>query len=104
MSGKITERHARALLTIPSESQKKAYETIVRKDLNVRETEAYLDTISHPEKHRRRKTSGHSKNQQIAINTIKQSVKMIEKLGLKVKLEEKENDAEVTMIVHLPKE
>ncbi len=105
VEGKITERHARALLSAPEEKQKEAFHHILKKELNVRESEAYIETLNLPEKvHKRQKTQGFSRNTQIAINTINQSVKMIDKLGIKVSVETQDTDQEVRMIVHLPKE
>lgn len=104
IDGKITERHARALLTVPETSQKKVYEEIINKGFNVRETESYIESLQKKKKtHARQKTKGYSKNIQIGINTINQSIKMIEKLGIQVTVEENESDNEVKMIVHFPK-
>jgi ParB family chromosome partitioning protein len=104
VEGKITERHARALLSAPEEKQKSAYHHILKKELNVREAEAYIESLSLPEKvHKHQKTQGFSRNTQIAVNTINQSVKMIEKLGIKVSIETQDTEEEVRMIVHLPK-
>jgi ParB family chromosome partitioning protein len=105
VEGKITERHARALLSAPENQQKKAYHHILKKELNVRETEAYIETLNLPEKtHKRQKTQGFSRNTQVAVNTINQSVKMIDKLGIQVKVETQETEQEVRMVIHLPKE
>lgn len=104
IDGKITERHARALLTVPETSQKKVYEEIINKGFNVRETESYIESLQKKKKtHARQKTKGYSKNIQIGINTINQSIKMIEKLGIQVTVEENESDNEVKMIVHFSK-
>lgn len=104
IDGQITERHARALLSVPEDKQKSVYQDIVKKGLNVRETEAYIETMNKPKKvHARQKTKGFSKNVQIGINTINQSIKMIEKLGIEVKSETEEADSEVRMIIRFPK-
>lgn len=104
VEGKITERHARALLTVDDQQQKKVYKEILNKNLNVRETEAYIESLSKPKKvHARQKTKGHSKNIQIGINTVNQSIKMIEKLGIEVNTEMKETDDALSIIVRFPK-
>lgn len=104
IDGKITERHARALLTVPEQMQKKVYKEILKKGLNVRETESYIETLNKPKKvHPRQKTKGYSKNVQIGVNTVNQSIKMIEKLGIQVKTETKETDKEVYMLIRFPK-
>lgn len=43
IDGKISERHARALLSVPVEKQKEVYRTIVDKNLNVRQSEEYIE-------------------------------------------------------------
>ena len=105
MEGKITERHARALLSAPEEKQKEAYHHIIEKDLNVRESETYIESLNLPEKaHKHQRTQGFSRNTQVAVNTINQSIKMIEKLGIKASVETQDTENEVRMIIHLPKE
>lgn len=104
LENKITERHARALLSAPKEKQKKIYETIIDKHLNVRQTEQLVEKQSAPKKQRtRNKTKGFSRNTKVAMNTIEQSVRMIEKLGILVKTETEETDDEVRMIIRLPR-
>lgn len=104
INGVITERHARALLSAPEEKQVRIYKDIVKKGLNVRETENYIESINQPKKvHARQKTKGYSKNIQIGINTVNQSIKMIEKLGIEVKVDTSETDGQVKMIISFPK-
>lgn len=104
IEGKLTERHARALLTVNESQQLSVYKKIIQKGFNVRETETYIESLKKPKKvHVRQKTQGHSKNVQIGINTINQGIKMVEKLGIKVKSEQKETDDEVKIIVSFPK-
>ena len=104
MEGKITERHARAILSIPDDQKKKVYNTIVQKNLNVRETETYIKKISaEPKPRSHQKTKGFSRNTRIAVNTVEQSIKMIEKLGIEVNTETEETPTEVCMIIRFPK-
>lgn len=104
IEGKITERHARALLGLTPAKQKKAYKEIQKKGLNVRETEVLVEKLQKPEKvHKRQKTTGFSRNVQIGINTVNQSVKMIEKLGIPVNVKQEETDQEVRVVVTFPK-
>jgi ParB family chromosome partitioning protein len=104
ISGKITERHARALLSAPADKQKKAYRDILKKNLNVKETEVYIEKMNMPSKtHKRQKTEGYSSNIRIGINTVAQSIKMIEKLGIKVTSETEDTPDEVRMVIRFPK-
>jgi ParB family chromosome partitioning protein len=104
VAGKITERHARALLSVPDEERRNVYHEILKKNFNVRETEQYIEKMQKPKKvHKRQKTTGFSRQTQIAVNTIEQAVKMVKKLGIDATLDTKEDDGSVTMTVRFPK-
>ena len=104
IDGRISERHARALLSVPEEKQKETYRTIVSRGMNVRQTEEYIEKIGTVKKRKRRqKTKGFTRNVQIAINSVNQCVKMIEKMGIKAKVETDDRDDEVRMIIRIPK-
>ena len=102
--GEISERHARALLSVEGEKQKETYQRIVRDGWNVRQTEDYIETMQTPKKRKRRqKTKGFARNIQIGINTVNEGVKMIEKMGIKVSVETEDMDDAVRMIIRFPK-
>ena len=104
VDGKITERHARAMLSVPPEQMKDLYKTVTERNLNVRETEDLIEKkLNRKPKKRRQKTKGFTRNQQIAINTVNQCVKTIEKMGIKVSVSMDEADDAVRMTVILPK-
>ena len=104
VEGKITERHARALLTAPEEKQKDIYHRILDNGMNVRETENYIERTGRLKKAKRRqKTKGFTRNGQIAVNSVKQCVQMIEKLGISVTLETEETDTDVIMKIRFPR-
>ena len=97
----ITERHARALLALDHPNQEKMLQTILKRGLNVRQTEAL---IKKPPKKKKVQIKGFSKNIRIGINTVKRSLDMIEKTGISVNHEVKETDDDIVMIVRFPKE
>ena len=99
METKITERHARALLTVPSDRQKEVFHHIVAAEFNVRQTEDYIPK----KKHKHQKTKGFSRSTQIAVNTINQSIKLINKMGMQAKVETEDGPQEVCMIIRFPK-
>ena len=104
IEGKITERHARAMLAAPDTKQKDVYHAVLEKGMTVRETEIYIEHLSGPKRiHRRQKTKGFTRNIQIAINTVNQSLKMLEKMGIQAKTETEDSDNEVRMIIRFPK-
>ena len=104
IDSKISERHARALLAAPAEKQKEVFHTIVDKEMNVRQSEEYIEKLSGPRRvHHRQKTKGFTRNIQIAVNSVNQCAKMIEKMGIKVTVETEDRDSEVRMIIRIPK-
>lgn len=104
MENKISERHARALLSLEPAKQKEAYQYITEHNLTVRESEKYIAEMGTVKKvHRRQKTKGFTRNTQLAINSVNQCVQMIRKLGIDAKAEQMDGDNEIRMIVHIPK-
>ena len=108
VSGKITERHARALLSVPQGQIRPTYRHIVHAGLNVRAAEEYIAALNRGEvkpkpKKRKQKTKGFTRNMQIAVNSVNQCVEMITKMGIQATVETDDQDNELRMIIHLPK-
>lgn len=99
----LSERHARALLALPPEKQTSAYHYVADRNMNVRQTEAYVERISKKHAKKRGKTRGFTKNTQIGINSVNQCVNMIKKMGIDVVMETEETLADVRVIVRFPK-
>lgn len=95
----ITERHARALLGIERERQESVLDEILTKKLNVKQTETLVDK---PKK-RKQVTKGMSQNVKIGINTINQSIRMIEQTGIPVISTTQETEDEVIMTIRFTK-
>ncbi|NCB32425.1 MAG: ParB/RepB/Spo0J family partition protein [Erysipelotrichia bacterium] len=101
---KLTERHARALLSLPEEKQKSACHYIIDRGLNVRQSEAYIEKLSGPAKsHKRQKTKGFSRNTQIGINSVNQCIRIIKKMGIDVVEETEETLTDVRIVIRFPK-
>lgn len=102
----ITERHARALLNLPVDKRTRALNQIVKKSMTVRQTEEYIEKLNHPTpKHQLKPhVRGYSKQQQLAVNTIKQAIEMSKKVGIKFDVEEVETDKDRRIIIKFPKE
>ncbi len=105
VEGKITERHARALLSAPDEKQKEVYTKILDAGMNVRETENYIERLGVEKKKpkRRQKTKGFTRNGQIAVNSVNQCVQMIARLGIQVTCETEETETDVIMKIRFPR-
>lgn len=99
---RITERHARGLLKLNEEEQVKTLENIIENKLTVSETEKVVaNKTKKPVK--KPKTQGYSKNHLLAINTVRQAVKMISDFGIVTELIEDDQDDEIVMTIKIKK-
>jgi len=106
MERKITERHARALLSLESEElQVKVLEDIISKELNVKQTEAraafYKEAASKPKKSSKR--ISFTKDVRLALNTIRQSVEMVAGTGIEIKTDERDCGEHYEIVIRIPK-
>ncbi|MDF2647806.1 MAG: nucleoid occlusion protein [Paenibacillus sp.] len=104
MERKITERHARALLSLDSEERQiKVLEDILSKELNVKQTEARVAFYKETAKLKKSKRISFSKDIRLALNTIRQSVEMVAGTGLTIKTDEKDHEDHYEFIIRIPK-
>ncbi|UOF91749.1 nucleoid occlusion protein [Fodinisporobacter ferrooxydans] len=103
----ITERHARALLSLPSvDLQLKIVKEIQERDLNVKQTEGKVKQILEQMQERAKpkpKRISFSKDVRLAVNTIRQSLDMIQKNGLTVDTEEEDHEEFYQFTIRVPK-
>lgn len=104
----ITERHARALISIKDEElQISLVELIKENDWNVRQLEEYIQELTKPSeeevKKAKPKRKAISKDIRIALNTIKQSLSMVTKSGINIKTEEEDTEDYYQITVKIPK-
>ncbi|AIS53589.1 nucleoid occlusion protein Noc [Thermoanaerobacter kivui] len=107
----LTERHARALLRLPDEElQKKALDVIIKKKLNVSETEklvqSMIDKITKQQEESKKdskKMMKFYKDIRIFVNTIKQAVDLMRKSGVPAEYDKKESDDYIEFIIKIPK-
>ncbi|CAH1224446.1 Nucleoid occlusion protein [Paenibacillus plantiphilus] len=104
MERKITERHARALLSLDSdELQQKVLEDIISKELNVKQTEARVAFFKEATKAKKSKRISFTKDVRLALNTIRQSIDMVTGSGLQIKTNEKDCEDHYEIVIHIPK-
>jgi ParB family transcriptional regulator, chromosome partitioning protein len=102
---KITERHARALLSLDTEElQVKVLEDIISKELNVKQTEARVEFYKESSKIKKSKRVFYAKNVRLALNTIRQSVDMVANTGMQIKTDEKDYEDHYEIIIRIPKQ
>lgn len=103
----ITERHARALLALKDEKlQLEVLQEIIDKELTVKQTEALVEKHlqKKPDKPKRKPMrKSFSRDVRLALNTIRQSVDMVLKSGIKVETEENEHGNFIEVTIRIPK-
>ncbi|WP_042835464.1 nucleoid occlusion protein [Thermoanaerobacter ethanolicus] len=107
----LTERHARALLRLPDEElQKKALEVIVKKKLNVSQTEKLIqdmiDKITKQQeetKKANKKMMKFYKDIRIFVNTVKQAVDLMKKSGVPAEYIENDMEEYVEFVIKISK-
>lgn len=104
LAGKITERHARALLSLPKEEiQVNLLQEIIDKGYNVKQTEERVKKLLSKQKRVKPKRKAISRDVRIAVNTIRQSVDMVKKTGMEVDANEQEHPDYYELIIRIPK-
>ncbi|WP_404446668.1 nucleoid occlusion protein [Sutcliffiella horikoshii] len=102
---KITERHARALIPLKSpEKQVAVLAEILEKQLNVKQTEERVVKLleaANPKPKAKRKAF--SKDMRIAMNTIRQSLTMVNDSGIKLDSQEEETEEYYQFTIRIPK-
>lgn len=105
----ITERHVRSLLKLKNEDQQMdVLHRIYEKNLNVRQTDDYIETVLIAEEknireQKKKKMMKAIKDMKIFVNTIKGTVKTIQDAGMPAEIIENENDDYMEVVIRLPK-
>ncbi|MCH4476627.1 nucleoid occlusion protein [Staphylococcus haemolyticus] len=88
---KITERHARAVLSLKEDDQEKLIEQVISQKLNVKQTEARVKQKIGPEKVKAQSFQ-FSKDLTQARDEVGKSIQAIEQSGIRVEQRDKEHD------------
>lgn len=95
----LTERHARALLKIPTEPEKlRVIETVSRLDMNVARTEQYIDSLLENPEEKPQKT-----NITAFLKHVSQTLTKIQKAGIPAVSERRETDSQIVLTITIPK-
>lgn len=103
---KLSERHARALITIKDDKlREQALNEIIIKNLNVEQSEKYIASLLEPphQKPHAKIKSGVVKDLKIFINSINKAVKTMQSSGINAKTETNETDDYISYTVIIPK-
>ncbi|MDC6327139.1 ParB/RepB/Spo0J family partition protein [Staphylococcus auricularis] len=89
---KITERHARALLSLSDEKQEELVDTIIQQKLNVKQTEARVKQLVGPEKVKAQ-TFDFAKDLTQAREEVGKSIENIQRSGVRVEQKMKDHES-----------
>ncbi|WAA09539.1 nucleoid occlusion protein [Fervidibacillus albus] len=104
LNKEITERHARALIPLKdANKQQKLLEEIIEKHLNVKQTEKRVEALLSSEQKQKPKRISLSRDVRIAVNTIRQSLVMVNKSGIDVDSTEEEMEDFYQITIRIPK-
>lgn len=103
----LTERHCRAILKIiDEETRQKVVSVIISKNLNVTETENYIDELKRKNNatmKKERRIIPLFKDIRIFTNTVKQAVDMMKKAGVNADTKKKETDDYIEYFIRIDK-
>ena len=95
----LTERHARALLKLPTEESKlAAVKEIVRQGMSVARTEKYVETLLSARADRPSRA-----NVGAFLNSLTQSLQKIQLSGIPAVSERRETDSQIVLTITIPK-
>lgn len=104
----LTERHARALLRLPDEKEKrKALSVIINRGLNVVKTEELIEAMLAAEEEKKNPSDGKNirifKDIRIFQNTIKQAIDIMKKSGIDASSFKRESEEFIEYTIKIPK-
>lgn len=101
----LTERHARALLRLGTpELQRTALAHIRKQQLNVAQTESYIERLCRRDPPSRRAAPVYRiRDVRLFLNTVKRSLAVMQSAGVNAHCGREETDSEITLTIHIPK-
>ena len=95
----LSERHARALLKLPTDEQKLAAVTeILRQNMSVARAESYIDSLLS-----QKNTKASQANVNTFLNSLNQSLSKIQRCGIGAISERRETDSQIVVTITIPK-
>lgn len=103
----LSERHARALLRLPSEEERlEVLSVIVRQQLNVAKTEAYIDAFLEKQRTQEPKRGMRKlivRDVRLFLNSVNHSLELVRGAGIEVESRQEETESEIVLTIRLPK-
>lgn len=105
ITGTISQRHGRALLTLSEKQQEEVLAKIIKRKLTVKSTEKLVQQLQRPQTSATGKIRAlKSKNAKLSINTIRKSVSLAQQNGAQFNYQEIDTDQQYQMIITVKKE
>lgn len=100
----LTERHARALLRITDpQAQCSAAQEIARRDLNVEQTEAYIERLLTVHKTKPERRKGMIRDVRLFLNTVNRAVGLMQSAGVGAQVDQQELSDELVVTIRIPR-
>lgn len=103
----LSERHARALLKLPTEEQRlEILNQVVRQQLNVAKTEALIDSYlekQHTQAPRRGLRKLIVRDVRLFLNSVNHSLELVRGAGIDAVASQEETEEEIVLTIRLPK-
>lgn len=104
----LSERHARALLRLPTEQERMATLTvIVKQQMNVAKTEEYIEALLAKKRQPEEPKKGIRKlivrDVRLFLNSVNHSLDLIRGAGIRAEASQEETDSEIVLTIRLPK-
>lgn len=100
----ITERHARAMLSLDKQHQQEVLREVLKKELNVKQTENLVAAVDLKSKLPKKVVKGNMPQLvKVAVNTIKQATDLIKQSGVEVNQSYQDNDDEYIITIKISK-
>jgi ParB family transcriptional regulator, chromosome partitioning protein len=104
LSKQVTERHARALIPLKdAEKQEKLLVEVIEKQLNVKQTEERVKQLTEDKRKPKPQKRIFSRDTRLAMNTIRQSIDMVQQTGLTINTDEEEFEEFYQFTIKIPK-
>lgn len=104
-TGGLTERHGRALLRLEDESARlSALEEIIARELNVAQTDAYIESLLAPSKKPLKKKPTYIiKDVRLFLNTINRGLSLMKSAGVEASCRRDETEQDILLTIKIPK-
>lgn len=100
----LSERHARALLRLDTpEKQRVALQHIISSNLNVAQTDAYIQRMLNHAPRKRAKPVYRCKDIRLFLNTIQRGLDIMKSAGVAAECGRSETDEQIVLTIYIPK-